>query len=214
MTLGSALDTARLSVLLDIRSPFSYLALQPAVALGSELGIDINWLPLAVPPLSAPSTPGPDDGRGIRHRRHRAAALAREIETYAAIQGLVLRDCYRAPDPVAAHHVWLWVRDRHPDRLHSFLAEAFRAYWALELDLSSDAAVASLVDSLGCDGSDFMSWCATDAPSVAGELADELRERGLLGVPCYVVEEEVFLGRQHLPMIRWILEGRRGPGPI
>jgi hypothetical protein len=49
---------------------------------------------------------------------------------------------------------------------------------------------------------------------VAAELAALLRDRGVSGVPCYLVEDEVFLGRQHLPMIRWILGGRRGPGPI
>jgi 2-hydroxychromene-2-carboxylate isomerase len=41
-----------------------------------------------------------------------------------------------------------------------------------------------------------------------------LQERGLFQVPAYLVEEEVFYGRQHLPMIRWILAGRSGPIPI
>ena len=28
------------------------------------------------------------------------------------------------------------------------------------------------------------------------------------------VGDEIFIGRQHLPMIGWILDGRVGPGPI
>ncbi len=214
MTLSSAIDASRLSVVLDIRYPYAYLALHPAAALASELGIEINWLPLSVSPLTAPSTPGPDDDRGIRHRRYRAQAIAREIETYTGIHGLVLRNYYRDPDPAAVNLGWLWVRDQHPDRLLPFLAEAFRAYWALELDPSSEAVVAALIDSLGGNGSEFLAWCADDGRADAALLADELRDRGLFGVPCYVVENEVFLGRQHLPMIRWILEGRSGPVPI
>jgi 2-hydroxychromene-2-carboxylate isomerase len=214
MTLSSRIDTARLSVLLDIRYPHAYLALQPAAALASELGIEINWLPLGVPPLTAPSTAGPDDDRGARHRRHRARAIAREIETYAGIQGLVLRDYYRDGAPAAVNLGWLWVRERRPDRLEPFLAEAFRDYWALELDPSDEAAVAALIDASGGDGSEFLAWCTDDGPAAAAALAEELRERGLFGVPCYVVEDEVFLGRQHLPMIRWILAGRSGPVPI
>ena len=43
---------------------------------------------------------------------------------------------------------------------------------------------------------------------------NELRSAGLFQVPAYVVEDEVFYGRQHLPMIGWILDGRSGPVPI
>ncbi len=214
MTLPSATDTARLTVMLDIRHPSAYLALHPAAALANELDIEINWLPFVVPPLLPPSTPGPEDDRGIRHRRNRAQAIAREIQTYAEVQGLVLRDYYRDPDPAAVNLAWLWLRERHRDRLLPWLAEAFRAYWTLELDPSSEAAVAELIDSLDGHGSEFLAWCADDGPFAAQLLADELRERGLFGVPCYLVEDEVFLGRQHLPMIRWILQGRSGPVPI
>jgi 2-hydroxychromene-2-carboxylate isomerase len=214
MTLSCAIDESSLSVLLDIRYPQAYLALHSAIRLGSELRIGINWLPLVVPPLTAPSTPRPDDDRGIRHRRSRAEAIAREIDTYAGAQGLVLRDYYRDLDPAAVNLGWLWVRHRHTERLQAFLAEAFRAYWALEFDPSDEAAVAALVESLGCDAPGFRSWCAVDGPVAAAALADELRGRGLFGVPGYVVEGEFFLGRQHLPMIRWMLEGRSGPVPI
>ena len=214
MTLSSAIDSAPLSVLLDIRNPYSYLALHPAAAVARELRITINWLPLCVSPLLPPAPPREGDDRGIRHRRHRARAIAREIETYASLQGLVLRDLYRRTDSSVVNLGWLWVRDQKPDRLESFLAEAFRAYWALELDPGSEPAVAALVDSVEGDASGFRAWCADAGVGVAGRLAEELGERGLFGAPGYLVEQEVFQGRQHLPMIRWILEGRQGPVPI
>jgi 2-hydroxychromene-2-carboxylate isomerase len=213
MTL-SAIDDARLSVLLDIRHPLAYLALQPTADLADDLAIEINWLPLVVPPLNAPSEPGPDDDRSVRHRRYRAEAIAREIETYAAIQGLVLRDYYRDGDSDAVNLGWLWLRERHPDRLHAYLTEGFRAYWAGELDPASESAVAAIVASLGGDAPEFRAWCGDDGPATTEALTKELRERGLYGVPGYVLQQEVFIGRQHLPMIRWMLEGRKGPGPI
>ena len=63
----SGIDHAPLSVLLDVRHPLSYLALPSALELARELGIEINWLPIVTPPLKTPSTPAPDDDRGIRH---------------------------------------------------------------------------------------------------------------------------------------------------
>jgi 2-hydroxychromene-2-carboxylate isomerase len=214
MTLCADIDRAELSVLLDIRHPHSYLAFHPTVALAESLGIEINWLPLTAPTLHPPTEPREDDDRGIRHRRYRAQGIAREIETYAAAQGLVLRDWYRSGDAGVATQGWLWMRDHHPDRLPSFLEELLRAYWSLELDPSSSEQVAALVDALEADGASFLDWRARQGPTVAAALAGELRDRGLFQVPAYVVGEEVFYGRQHLPMIRWILEGRSGPIPI
>ncbi|MDJ0850649.1 MAG: DsbA family protein [Myxococcota bacterium] len=214
MSFSADIEDARLSVLLDVRSPFSYLALGPAAALEESLGLAINWLPLPVPPLKPPSEPGPDDDRGILHRRHRARALAREIETYGAAQGLVLEDPYRDPDPEAANLGWLWVRNRDPAKLLPFLEALFRGYWSLELDVSSLEQVAVRVDGVEGDGAAFRAWAAAEGRATGEALLAELRERGLFGVPGYVVEDEVFIGRQHLPMIRWILEGRSGPVPI
>jgi 2-hydroxychromene-2-carboxylate isomerase len=214
MTLLCDIESAPLSVLLDIRHPAAYLALGPAASLADELGMQFNWLPLVAPPLNPPSEPAPHDDRGIRHRRYRAQAIARDIEVYAAAQNLVLRDYYRDPDPEALNLAWLWLRERDPEQLLDFLAEAFRAYWALELDPSDRGAVATMLQRFSPDSGEFLTWCDDDGPATAAQVALELRERGLFGVPGYLIDDEFFLGRQHLPMIRWILGGRKGPGPI
>ena len=214
MTLSAHLEAAPLSVVLDVRYPLAALALSPTLELAGSLGLDVNWLPLSVPALNPPSEPGPGDDRGIRHRRFRAQAIAREIETYSAAQGLVMREWYRDGDAGAAHMGWLWVRDRHRDALPGFLRSLFGAYWSLDLDASSVEWVARLVDSADADGASFAAWCASDGPVALDALEDELRAFGLHQVPAYVVGDEVFIGRQHLPMIRWTLEGRTGALPI
>lgn len=210
----SGIDESRLSVLLDIRQPQAYLALHPAAALAAECGLEINWLPVAVEPLKAPTEPAPDDDRGVLHRRSRARAIARETATYAEVQGLHLEAYYRKDDPAAFHLAWLWLRERHPEQLFAFLAQAFRAWWACELEISSIEAVSALLDRCGIDASGYASWCDEPGPARAAALAEELAERGLSRAPSYWIEDEVFVGRQHLPMIRWILGGRQGAGPI
>ena len=210
----SRIDESRLTVLLDVRQPQAYLALQPAAAFAAERGLEINWLPVAVDPLKAPSEPRPDDDRGVRHRRSRALAIAREIETYAAVQGLVLRELYRDDDPAAFHHAWLWLREQHPERLLDFLAEGFRAWWACELDVSSAQDVAGLLDRVGAGHEGLAAWVGATGRSRAEALAAELAERGVTRAPSYLADGEFFVGRQHLPMIGWILDGSEGPGPI
>lgn len=210
----AGIDRARLSVLLDVRHPFAYLALHPAIEFAASMAIEINWLPLATPPLSPPTSAKPGDDRGILHRRYRARAIAREVETYARTQGLVVRDYYRKGSAEAADLGWLWVREQYPDRLRVYLSELFRLYWSVQLDPSSPEQVASLLDVVNSGGADFQSWCLTAGPQAAATLADELRGLGVFQVPTFIVDDEVFIGRQHLPMIRWILEGRTGSIPI
>ncbi len=214
MSLSADIDSARLSVVLDVRYPLAYLALHHTMALAESQGLEINWLPLGVPMLNPASAAQEGDERGIRHRRYRAQAIAREIETYAAAQGLVLREVYRNGPADAGNQGWLWLRDRAPEKLQAYLTELFRDYWSLELDVSSREQVAVLLDSVGADGARFLDWSAEEGPLAAAAIAGELRDRGLFQVPAYVVEDEVFYGRQHLPMIRWILEGRSGRVPI
>lgn len=214
MSRASRIGDARMTVLLDLRHPLACLALRPTLAFAREHGLAPNWLPLEVPNLKPPSAEGEGSDRGTRHRRHRARALAREIETYAAAQGLLLREPYRCGDAGPAHRAWLWVRDRAPERLPGFLEALFDAYWSLALDAADPAALVQEVDRVGADGAGFASWCEGEGKQAAAVLAAELRERGLFAVPGYVVDGEFFQGRQHLPMLDWILRGRRGPGPI
>ncbi len=178
------------------------------------MAIEIDWLPLTTPTLNPPTAVGPNDDRGIVHRRHRAHAIAREIDVYSRQQGLVIREYYRSANADAANLGWLWMRERFRDRLQPYLQELFRSYWSEQLEPGSVEPIETLLNSMNADGASFRKWCAADGPSVAAVLAEELREAGLFQVPTFVVDEEVFIGRQHLPMIRWILQGRSGPIPI
>ena len=224
MSVQAGMTDAELTVVLDIRYPQAFLALQPAMNFSKEHGVLVDWLPHSVSSLKAPEQPGVEEDRGVRHRRFRAEQIAREIEVYAEAQGLVLRDLYRAWDSSAFELGWLWMRHHHRQQLEDFLCEAFRAYWAIEFDPTNASEVAILIDSLVVVGGDraggrlggelFRAWAQSEGVAVLEGLAEALRAEGVFGVPSYLVEGEVFLGRQHLPMIEWILSGRRGRVPI
>ncbi|MEM7411171.1 MAG: DsbA family protein [Myxococcota bacterium] len=214
MTLSAALESAPLTVLLDVRHPQAYLALGPTLELAAATHLTPNWLPIAAQTLRAPGNAAPTDDRGARHRRYRAEAIAREIETYAEAQELEIRGYYRDGAPEGAHLAWLWVRHHYPERLVEFLQAVFRGYWKQELEIASPSQLAPVLDELGLPSAAFLDWVAGEGADALRQLGEELRGHGLQQVPMFVVEDEVFWGRQHLPMIRWILEGRRGPGPI
>lgn len=214
MTLSADVDPGRLTVALDVRHPLAFLALHPTIEFARSRAIPVDWLPLDVPALHPPSAPADGDDRGVRHRRFRAQAIAREIETYAAAQGITLREPYRSGEVEAARRGWLYVRDRHPERLLDYLVALFRGYWSLALDVARIADIAELVTRSGGDAASFMRWQEEAGSHASAALASELRDLGIFQVPAYLLDGEVFYGRQHLPMLRWILEGRSGAGPI
>ena len=214
MSAATPLAPCALRVVLDLRHPLAYLALRPAIDFARELAIEVDWLPFAGDALRAPSAPGPDDDRGVRHRRHRVRAIAREIAVYADAQWLVLREPYRGGPSDAAQLAWLWVRARAPGSLPAFLGELFRRYWALELDADDRGGALELLRAQALHPAGFEAWAVDEGPRELRRVAAALREAGVQLTPAYLVGDELFVGRQHLPMIRWILEGRTGPPPI
>ena len=91
--------------------------------------------------------------------------------------------------------------------LRKYLDLAFRQYWEDDLDIESPDSVSRLLSAAGVLDFD------RDTERLR-TLQDSLSVAGVLETPAYLVEGEVFLGRAHLPMIRWILAGRAGPPPI
>ncbi len=216
MTSGRPAERARIRVALDPRHPLAYLALHPTIAFADSMkhSVDVDWVPIDVPALNPPSPPAEGDDRGVRHRRLRAQSIAREIEVYGAAQGLTLREPYRSGSSEAARRAWLWLRDRHPDRLVAFLVAMFRDYWSVRLDVSDSAAIADRIAASGGDAPGFMLWQDDEGRLASETIARELAASGIFQTPAYLLDGEVFYGRQHLSMLRWIVEGRVGAGPI
>lgn len=214
MTSRTHLAEAALTIALDIRHPFSFLALGPAIEFGREVGLRPNWLPLRGTPLRPPTRPAASDDRSVRHRRNRARMIAREIEVYARAQGLRIEQPYREGPTRATTYAWLWGRDRHPDRLEDLLLDLFERYWSLSLDPDDLDQVMGRVEALHLDASDFHRFARGEGPMLDEEVAQELLAAGFVQSPAYYIEGDLFFGRQHLSMLRWILRHRSGPRPI
>lgn len=196
--------TAALTVAVDIKSPECYLALAPTRALARDLDLDVDWLPI----VTAPRRPAPEgDDRSSRHKRHRVAYRQRDLARYATAAGLTLRDPERNPDSSLAGTAMLAAKAHSTRALHAFLDIAFERYWKTELDIEDRDAVAATLREVGVGD-------LPEASDAFAALQDSIAAAGLFDAPAYLVDEEVFFGRAHLPMIRWILEGRVGPGPI
>lgn len=203
-----------LRIVLDLRQPMAYLALSPALALLREFGARASILPFAGKALRAATAPGPDDDRGRIHRRHRAQMIAREIEVYAQAQGLHIEQPYRDGPSAAAGLAWLWVMETQPGKLPAFLERVFEQYWRVRLDVGDPAALRRVLHDLHIPAEGIDAWSQRTGAARLEALGAELRAAGVFQAPAYLLGDELFVGRQHLPMIRWKLGGCTGTPPI
>ena len=212
--LTGAADAARLEVAIDFKSPLSYLALEPTLALADALGIELDWQPLVVAPLRRHPEPAAGDDRGARHRRNRAEYYRRDQERYAESRGLSLAAADRSSDSTPAALGLLWVRARAPARTRAYVERAFAAHWRESEDLASLAAVARLLEAAGAPTGGFADYLRGAGPAELGAVRERLFAANVFDVPSYRLGDEVFLGRQHLPVIRDLVSACLPPSRV
>ena len=190
----------------DFTSVDCWLAFVPTCRLADELQVPVNWLPMCVP---AKVVPDAKENESVpeRHARVRAEYMASENARYAGRLGVPLKRTGAGVDSWLAAAATIRATEQGVGR--EFVERVFRGFWEGELDIESAAAVTGILDELGAAGFDLDGGARR-----LGELREELAERGVFGIPTYLVEGQMFMGREHLPMIRWLLTGQEGPGPL
>ena len=142
-----------------------------------------------------------DAPRGARPRWIRAQYWAKDLERYAERQGLPLKEIHRAPDVLLPGMGLQWLKQNAPDRIRSYLTQCFQGWWSGTLEIESEDAVAALIES-----TEFVDYCRGQGRLEGEILQGQLLAAGIFEVPSYVVGNELYLGRQHLPMVRKLLQ--------
>ena len=203
-----------LIVYIDHKSPYAFIAMAPTRALGAALGIAIDWRPLT---LDIPSYLGSAKlgARGEVVESQRSATqwtqvkyAYRDARRYASLTGLTLRGTTKIWDTSLAGQAMLFAKAHGDAVLERYNAIVFERFWKRELDVEDRAVIDAVLREAGADAAAFR------PDRVEYEAMQRaIFEAGIFGVPGYVVEGEYYWGREHLPRIRWILSGRRGPAP-
>ena len=208
-----------LIVYLDFKSPYAYLAKDPTWQLEEDFGIEIDWRPLT---LNIPSFLGSarvnDAGKVVEQNRTprqwqgvRYAYM--DAKRYARLKDIVLYGPKKIWDSSLASIGMLWMRETGRRELHSYMDIVYERFWKRDLDIEDAQVVADVVAEAGGDRDGYLEYLNGAGRQAHDELQASLHPAGIFGVPTYVVGGEVYFGREHLPMVRWLLGGRRGPAP-
>jgi 2-hydroxychromene-2-carboxylate isomerase len=190
----------------DYKSPYAWLAQVHNDTLEREFGIEVLRLPYTLDiPCYLGSAELDDSGRDLigtrnAHQWRRVRYSYMDCRREASRRGLVLRGPRRIFDSSLAHLGFLYAA-LHGD-WRGYHETVFRRFWARELDLEDRRAITDLLVTHGCDGGGFTGWCEREGREGLLVIQTAAEERGLFGVPSWIVDGELFWGAERLPLVR------------
>lgn len=210
---------AALAVYIDLKSPYAFIAISPTRAMAASAGVAIDWRPFT---LDIPSYLGSArlDARGRVATSDRSSGqwatvryAYRDARRYARLRGLTLRGTEKIWDSSLAGIAMLWAKRQGSERLDRFLDEAYPRFWRRELDIEDPGVLEAVMREAGVETAGFRTFVAGPGRVAHDELNRAAFDAGVFGVPTYLVGEEMWFGREHLPRIAWLLGGAQGPAP-
>ena len=195
----------------------SWLTLKPLRGLLTEISFDVEVRPMlgSVGNVVGQSAPGdPDPLRVYKERRAEARRQAsfRELERQCEMLDLSIEQAERRVNPLMMSLGLLWV-SRQAGNWLDFCHSAFEQTYRENADVETINGAVRLILAAGVSAAGFSDFVANEQTKLA-DSANELIAQGILSAPAFVLEEQIFLGREHLPFIGWILGGRSGEPPV
>ncbi len=210
---------ARLAVYIDLKSPYAYIAVEPTRDMATLLGIEIDWRPFT---LDIPSYLGSaklaKDGKTVASSKRSNKQWSevryayRDARRYAGLTGRTIRGTEKIWDSSLAGIAMLWAKRQ--GGFDAFVDTAYPPFWKRELDIEDLGVLETTLVAAGLDSEGFREWAAGEGRALHDQINEEAFDAGVYGVPTYLVEDEMWFGREHLPRVAWILGGRSGPPPI
>lgn len=209
---------APLIVYVDIKSPYAFVAIEPTLRLEAELGARFDWRPLTLDIPSYLGSARKKAGKVVESNRSPAQwngvrYAYRDARRYAERQGYILKGTEKIWDSSIPNIGIMWVMENDRDRLVDYFAAVFPPFWRRELDVEDVHVVEKCLIQAGVDAAGFDAWQQGAGRDAHNALQKQLHPAGIYGVPTYVFGDEILFGREHLPLVRWHLEGAKGAAP-
>ncbi len=199
------------TVYIDYKSPYAYLAKDPAYELERDFAVRIDWLPYV---LDIPSFLGSarldEQGRIIEENRNahqwrRVKYSYMDCRRQAKKRGLVIRGPQKIWDSTLAACGLLYAKRQGDRVLRQYHDIAFARFWKRELDIEDPSVIAAVLGEAGADIAGFADYAAGEGSREVDRISRAAEETGIFGVPSFVVDGEQFWGSEHLPDIREML---------
>ena len=196
---------------IDYKSPYAYLAKDLAYELERDFPVRVDWLPYV---LDIPSFLGSarvdDSGQVLEEQRNphqwrRVRYSYMDCRRQAQRRGLVIRGPQKIWDSALAACGMLYAKRQGDVALRRYHDMTFERFWKRALDIEDPAVIGAVLAEAGVDIAGFSAYSAGEGREELDRVCRAAEAIGVFGVPTFVVDGELFWGREHLPDIRAIL---------
>ncbi len=189
---------------LDLKSPYSFLAKDPAYALERELGVTLRLRPYALDIVGAYNVADPKVAeRGLRRIKY----LYADVRRFANQRGMIIRGPQKIFDSTLIHLAWMFADSGGKGR--ALIDAAYPRFFRRELDYEDGAAVEALLKEIGVDCAGFEAFATGEGPALLARHQAEADKQGVFAVPTFVVDGELFWGQDRIDFVRAKLGAER-----
>jgi 2-hydroxychromene-2-carboxylate isomerase len=185
-----------ITVYIDYKSPYAYLAKDPAWELEREFDVRLDWLPYT---LDIPEFLGTVEGRNP-HQWRRVRYSYMDARRLANRRGLTVRGPQKLFDSSIAAIGMLYAERHEVFRKYNDLV--FERFWKRALDIEDREAIRMALSEAGAPVADFFDCLDGDGRRAHDRICRQAEEIGVFGVPTFVVDGEIFWGGDRLWMVR------------
>jgi 2-hydroxychromene-2-carboxylate isomerase len=199
--------TQTITIYTDYKSPYAYLAKDLAYQLEGEGRVHLDWRPYI---LDIPSYLGSarvdaagnvvEESRNA-HQWRRVRYSYMDCRREARKRGLTIRGTQKIWDSTLASAGMLFAQIAGHAEFRRYHDMVFERFWRRSLDIESADDLAAVLCEAGARGSEFLAQCDALREAVSS-ISRAAESAGVFGVPTFVLDGEIFWGREHLPDIR------------
>jgi 2-hydroxychromene-2-carboxylate isomerase len=197
-----------LTVYIDYKSPYAYLAKDLVYELERDCGARVDWLPYDLDLADFMGSARVDDtGRVLEEQRtahqwRRVRYSYMDCRRQARKRGLVIRGTQKIWNSRIALCGMLYAKRQGEAVLRRYHDIVFERFWKRELDIENPDVVAAVLTEAGVDAAVFPAYLAEEGRQELDRTCRDAEVIGVFGVPSFVLDGELFWGREHLPDIR------------
>ena len=182
---------------LDLKSPYSFVAKDPAYALEAELGATLRLRPFT---LDIAGGVNPNDPAALQRGFRKIKYLYADVRRFATPRGLTILGPKKIFDTRLVHLAWLFAE--RSGRARALIDLAYPRFFKRELDYGDRGAVGMLLKEAGVDPSGFDAFVAGDGPKELAAHQQAAETAGVFAVPTFVVDGELFWGQDRIDFVR------------
>ncbi len=183
-------ESVDLKIFFNFRSPYCYLASKTMFTLLEDYNVNLLWRPL-----------GGWDGRSPPDRAKVKMPLARQdVARWAKRMGIPCN-----PPPPTTEPTLAGIGSLMAERegcLVEYIVEVMRCEWAGSNDIGHKDILIPVAEAVGLNAKEFEAFI--DDPANAKQLEDnwnEAQELGVIGVPTFVVNDQIFWGNDRIDFV-------------